>query len=73
MNENLTEDELENWVDDRNMNWIHVMDKRSRRIHKMFKVNSWPTMYLINPKGKVIKLRDELRGKGLISTLESVL
>jgi len=72
MNGNLTEAELEDWVDERNMNWIHVMDERDRRIHNKYKINSWPSMFLINPEGKIIKLRGSLRGQGLETTLDEI-
>ena len=68
----MTEQELKKWVTERNIKWNQVMDKKDARIQKLYKIIQYPTLFLINPQGKVIKMDSGLLGEGLDKTLDSI-
>lgn len=65
------EEEFKKFIKDKNMNWTHVLDDRS--IHTLYNISHWPTLYLIDENGIVIKNELELRGEDLIKTLAGAL
>ncbi|MEA3296134.1 MAG: TlpA disulfide reductase family protein [Patescibacteria group bacterium] len=68
----MTEQELKKWVSEKDMKWKQVMDKKDARIQKLYKINKYPTLFLINPEGKVIKVDTGLRGETLDKILDSI-
>ena len=47
------------------------MDGYAKGVLKQYGINSFPTVMLIDPEGKFVKVKShELRGKGLITTLK---
>lgn len=61
------------FVEQRNMNWIHTLDDKNQTIHRLYEISHWPTLYLIDKTGIIIKNENELRGELLEKTLEMVL
>lgn len=65
-------DKLREFTQNKKMDWIQVLDDVDQRIHKLYKINSWPSLFLINEKGVVIKTSADLRGPMLENSLKDV-
>lgn len=61
---------LKKFTGEKEMVWNHVLD--SGDIHKIYKIMHWPTLYLVDKDGKIIRNENYLRGTGLQSTLKEV-
>ncbi|MBN2570954.1 MAG: TlpA family protein disulfide reductase [Ignavibacteriales bacterium] len=70
---NLTEDEFKKFVEEKNMTWTQVLDSKDQTIHKLYNISHWPTLYLIDKNGIIVKNENVLRGEMLETTLEEVL
>ncbi|MGE5683237.1 MAG: redoxin domain-containing protein [Bacillota bacterium] len=62
---------LKKFTDEKEMSWNHVLD--AGMIHAAYKINHWPTLYLIDKDGKIIRNETSLRGSSLEKTLGEVL
>lgn len=65
-------DKLREFTQNKEMNWIQVLDDVDQRIHKLYKINAWPSLFLINEKGLVIKTSSDLRGPMLENALKDI-
>ena len=72
-NSRLSKEDFTKFVNEKEMTWAHVLDSKDKRIHNLYKITHWPTMFLVGKDGKVIKNEDVLRGEGLHKTLEDIL
>ncbi|MBD3225106.1 MAG: redoxin domain-containing protein [Caldithrix sp.] len=57
------------FIEDKGLDWLQVLDDKKGRIHDIYKVNRWPTLYLIDREGKFAARSDQLRGKRLERTI----
>ncbi|MGE5438721.1 MAG: redoxin domain-containing protein [Bacteroidota bacterium] len=64
-------DYLKKFTDEKEMGWNHVLDNGT--IHQSYRINHWPTLYLVDKNGKVIRNENVLRGQNLEGTLKEVL
>ncbi|MGE5351309.1 MAG: peroxiredoxin family protein [Acidobacteriota bacterium] len=71
MNGKKDKDYLKKFTDEKEMGWNHVLD--NGLIHQSYKINHWPTLYLVDKNGKVIRNENVLRGGNLEATLKEVL
>lgn len=62
---------LKKFTDEKEMSWNHVLDNGT--VHQAYKINHWPTLYLVDKEGKVIRNENVLRGGTLETTLKEVL
>jgi peroxiredoxin len=62
---------LRNFITEMDITWPQVADGIDYTIHKKYFVDSWPTLYLINPQGYYIQTRGMLRGDKLEATLRN--
>lgn len=53
--------------------WISARSKIGPHPVQTFEVNTFPTIILVNPKGTIIALAEDLRGKKLLKTLQASL
>lgn len=70
---NKTETEFSEFVEKNNMTWTIILDDKDETIHKLYKINHWPTLFLIDKNGVIIKGEDVLRDFMLEKTLEEVI
>lgn len=57
------------FIKDRGMNWTHVLEEKDGALNSLFRVDRWPTYYLIGRDGVI--LANELRpGEQLIKEVE---
>jgi hypothetical protein len=56
----------------KDMKWFQVLDDTSTTIHKLYEIQFWPNLFLINREGKVLQ-RQGLRGEEMMKTLATVL
>ena len=68
-----TEEEFKSFVKEKEMNWTHILDGNDRKIHNLYKISHWPTLFLVDRNGNIIKNEDVLRGSALEKTLEEVM
>lgn len=68
-----TEEEFKKFIEEKNMAWIHVLDDKKRAIHDLYHITHWPTLFLIDKNGIVVKNETVLRGELLEQSLEEVL
>lgn len=66
--DNLTT-ELETFIVKNNIKWTIVPDKENKLILKKYNIYKYPTLFLINPEGKIILKDDDLRGEKLLVEL----
>ncbi|MCU7496146.1 MAG: redoxin domain-containing protein [Ignavibacteria bacterium] len=71
MNGKKDKEYLKKFTDEKEMTWNHVLDDGT--IHQLFRINHWPTLYLIDKDGKIIRNETALRGADLERTLKEVL
>lgn len=64
-------DYLKKFTDEKEMTWNHVLD--AGMIHQTYRINHWPTLYLVGKDGKIIRNENVLRGQNLEKTLQEVL
>ena len=67
-----TQDEFKLFVEQRNMDWTHTLDDKNQTIHRLYEISHWPTLYLIDKNGVIIKNENVLRGSLLEKTLDEV-
>lgn len=67
---NRNADYVKKFTKEKGMLWQQVLD--SNIIHSIYKVNSWPSIYLINKEGKIIFNDFKLRGAELAKTLGEI-
>jgi len=53
--------ELDNFIKKYKIRWTIIPDKKQKLINKKYHIFEIPTLYLINPEGKIIAKGDELR------------
>ena len=51
------------------MNWIQVLDNKNGELLKIYKINKFPTLFLIDKKGIVLSIDKGLAGVDLENTL----
>lgn len=68
----LDKNKLQEFTQNKEMIWPQVLDDAEQRIHKLYKINSWPSLFLINEKGIIIKTSADLRGPMLGNALKDV-
>lgn len=68
-----SKEDLAAYITEKGMNWIHCYDSKELGIIDLYKINHFPTLYLLDKEGRVIKDESRLRGEGLITTLEEVI
>lgn len=64
-------DYLKKFTGEKEMTWNHVLDEG--KIHQSYRINHWPTLYLLDKEGKIIRTENVLRGQSLETTLKEVL
>lgn len=71
MNGKKDKEYLKKFTEEKGMAWTHVLD--DEKVHGIYKITHWPTLYLIDKDGRVIRNEDHLRGESLGKTLQEVL
>jgi peroxiredoxin len=61
--------ELDNFIKKQGINWIIIPDEQSA-IQIKYNITHYPTLYLINPEGKIIAKEEELRGGKFVTILD---
>jgi peroxiredoxin len=67
-----TEEEFKSFTQEKNMSWTHVLDDKNKTIHTLYNIAHWPTLYLIDQNGTIIKNETVLRESELEKTLNEV-
>ena len=67
-----TEEEFKSFTQEKNMSWTHVLDDKNKTIHTLYNIAHWPTLYLVDQNGTIIKNETVLRGTELEKTLNEV-
>ncbi len=67
------ESEFDSFTKTNNMGWTHVLDDKNKTIHSLYNITHWPTLYLVDENGIVIRNETKLRGEDLDTTLSEVL
>lgn len=57
------------FISQKEMIWKQVHDGRLGSIHELFKIGSWPTLFLIDRDGKIVATSLDLRGSNLSVTI----
>jgi alkyl hydroperoxide reductase subunit AhpC len=63
---------LAEWAKKNGMIWTQVLDDTATTIHKLYKIQFWPNLFLIDKEGKVMK-RQGLRGEETMKVLEPLM
>jgi len=63
---------LADYAGKKGMNWTQVLDDSDNTIHKLYNVQFWPNLFLIDREGKVLQ-RQGLRGEEIMKTLSALL
>ena len=63
---------LEEYVTEKGMNWNHVLEGMGGPVQELYKIRSYPSLFLIDPEGKVVSINNELRGELLNAKLEGL-
>ena len=66
------EQKLEEYVTEREMTWQHVLEGQTGSIQKLYQIRSYPSLFLIDPEGKVVSISTELRGEMLNVKIEGL-
>ncbi|MFZ1520444.1 MAG: TlpA disulfide reductase family protein [Ignavibacteriaceae bacterium] len=67
-----TEEEFKSFIQEKNMSWTHTLDDKNKTIHTLYNIAHWPTLFLIDKNGVIIKNENVLRDSELHKTLEEV-
>ena len=67
-----TEEEFKSFTQEKNMSWTHTLDDKNKTIHTLYNIAHWPTLFLIDKNGVIIKNENVLRDSELHKTLEEV-
>jgi peroxiredoxin len=62
--------ELDNFIEKYQVQWTIIPDKGKKAIQKKYHIFQYPTLYLINPEGKIIAKGEELRSGKFVSILD---
>lgn len=60
--------DIKKFIIDQNVTWSNIDEKNPKTTNQGYKINSYPTSYLIDPNGKIIAT--DLRGEDLKNKLE---
>lgn len=66
------EKKLEEYVTEKGMIWNHVLEGMGGPIQDLYKIRSYPSLFLIDPDGKVISINNDLRGEFLSSSIKAL-
>jgi len=69
----LSKEEFIQFTKNNKMEWSQILDSKDKKLHNLYKISHWPTLYLVGKDGKVIRNEETLRGETLIKTLEEIL
>jgi peroxiredoxin len=67
-----TEEEFKSFTKEKNMSWTQVLDDKDKTIHTLYNIAHWPTLYLVDKNGTIIKNETVLRDSELEKTLNEV-
>lgn len=70
---NKSEKEISEFAKSKKMSWIHLLDDKTTKVHDLYKISHWPTLYLVDKDGIVVKNEKVLRGNDLTKTLTELL
>ena len=70
---NNSKNELIDFLNSNQIEWINIADKEGKRLIKLYDVYMYPTVFLIGPNGEIIHAEKDLRGQELRSILENCL
>lgn len=62
--------ELDNFIERYHIHWTIIPDGEQKAIQKKYHIFQYPTLYLINPEGKIIAKGNELRNGKFASILD---
>lgn len=65
-------DKLKDYVDEKEMAWEHILDGAMGPLQKLYMIRSYPSLFLIDPEGKISSINNDLRGDLLLAKLEEV-
>jgi peroxiredoxin len=65
-------EKLKEYVTEKDMNWLQVLDGQSGPMQQLYKIMSYPSLFLIDPDGKVVSMNNELRGELLNAKLKEI-
>ncbi len=63
-------DDLAKFIRSNNIKWIIIPDGEQKSIQKIYRINHYPTLYLISPEGNIIAKENELRAGQFVSFLD---
>ncbi len=64
---------VKNLIKEKGLNWIHVLGAQTEGIKAIYFIRNYPTLYLLDPRGFVIKQEKELREENLNASLAKIL
>ncbi|NOX88376.1 MAG: redoxin domain-containing protein [Calditrichaeota bacterium] len=64
---------VKNLIKEKGLNWIHVLGAQTEEIKAIYFIRNYPTLYLLDPRGFVIKQEKELREENLNAALAKIL
>lgn len=64
---NNTREAVTNAINKYDIQWLQALESESNDIREVYQINTFPTSFLIDPKGKIVA--KNLRGENLIDTL----
>ncbi|MCF7921120.1 MAG: redoxin domain-containing protein [Candidatus Marinimicrobia bacterium] len=70
--DNFDEQKLKDYVTEKGMSWNHVLEGMGGPVQELYKIRSYPSLFLIDPEGKVVSINNELRGELLNAKLEGL-
>ncbi len=65
--------EFKKFIEDKGMQWTQVVDDDKLSIHDKYGVIKWPSLYLIDKNGIIVKVDEGLRGRSLSKTISELL
>ena len=68
-----SEDEFKDFLTEMDMNWIQVLDGKEGKLMAKYKINRFPSLFLIDKNGIVITKDEGLAGVDLEKTLSEYL
>jgi thiol-disulfide isomerase/thioredoxin len=66
------QEKLADYAKKKGMSWTQVLDDPDNTIHKLYRIQFWPNLFLIDREGKVLQ-RQGLRGEEIMKTLSALL
>lgn len=62
--------DLKKYIQEQQLNWTHIHQSDQGPLVQLYQIRRYPTTFLIDPKGNIAAMNEQVRGEQLLKTLQ---